>query len=220
VKRLLSTKKLSKSQTELILNAGFSYVEYDAIHIEPIEFDAPQQIKNAIFTSQNSVQTVLSKNIQIESCFCVGSKTKLLLEENGLNVVKTTQNASDLGVFLQKNYQNEEFYFFCGTMRRDEIPKAIFDSKNTLFEVKTYKTALNLVNFDQKWDGILFFSPSGVQSYFKQNSDNLNNIKSIAFCIGKTTESEAKKYVSNTIKANTPTIESVIAKAFKTLKND
>lgn len=216
MKRLLSTKKLSTSQKELILNAGFSYVEYDAISIEPLEFEIPKSIKNAIFTSQNSVAVVTPKNIHIENCFCVGSKTKTLLEKNKQKVVKTAQNASELGDFIQKNYENEDFYFFSSTLRRDEIPEAVNNSKNTLFEIKTYKTTLNLVNFSQKWDGMLFFSPSGVQSYFKQNSTHNND--SIAFCIGKTTQSEAIKYISNTIVANSPTVESVIAKAVKTLK--
>ena len=219
MKRLLSTKKLSKAQTQLILNAGFSYVEYNAIHIEPLEFNAPKEISKAIFTSQNSVRTVLSKKIQIQECLCVGSKTKALLEENGQKVTKMTENASELGNFIQKSYQNETFYFFSGTIRRDEIPNAIKNSKNSISEIKTYKTTLNLVNFSQNWDGILFFSPSGVQSYFQKNTSHDSEVD-IAFCIGETTQSEAKKYTPYTYIANTPTVESVIAKAVKTLKTN
>ena len=125
------------------------------------------------------------------------------------------KNASELGDFIQKNYKNEDFHFFCGSQRRDEIPSAINNSKNTVFEIKTYKTELNTVMFDQKWDGILFFSPSGVESYITKNSIDNTPV----FCIGNTTASEAKLHSKNKIYiAEENTIESVIEKAIKTLK--
>ena len=124
-----------------------------------------------------------------------------------------SQNASELAHFIQKNYQNEAFWFFSGSKRRDEIPASFKNSKNTLFEVKTYKTTLNSVKFDQKWDGILFFSPSGVSSFTEKNT--LGN--STIFCIGETTASEAKKFSQNIIVANATSVESVIAKVAKTL---
>nr|MBX2828949.1 uroporphyrinogen-III synthase [Flavobacteriaceae bacterium] len=70
--------------------------------------------------------------------------------------------------------------------------------------------------FDQKWDGILFFSPSGIKSFLSENT--MGN--AIAICIGETTASEAKKYTRNVIVANATRIESVIAKAVKTLLHD
>lgn len=70
------------------------------------------------------------------------------------------------------------------------------------------------MKFAQKWDGILFFSPSGVESFVLEN--NLAN--SAVFCIGETTAAAAKKYTSSVIVANSTTVESVIAKAVKALK--
>tara|TARA_Y100000815_G_scaffold275806_1_gene318117 strand:+ start:27647 stop:28300 length:654 start_codon:yes stop_codon:yes gene_type:complete len=213
VKTVLSTKKLSLSQKELLLNAGLCLVEYDAIKIEFLPFEAPNTIKNAIFTSQNAVRSVEGKNLSFENTFCVGKKTEALLTKNNKNVIKMSQNASELAHFIQKNYQNEAFWFFSGSKRRDEIPASFKNSKNTLFEVKTYKTTLNSVKFDQKWDGILFFSPSGVSSFTEKNT--LGN--STIFCIGETTASEAKKFSQNIIVANATSVESVIAKVAKTL---
>jgi len=187
-------------------------VEYDAIVINLIDFDAPSKIENAIVTSKNAAHAILNKNIQITKCFCVGDKTQALLEENGLKVAKKAKNASYLGDFIQKKHQNESFYFFCGNLRMPEIPTSFKNSKNTLFEVKTYETELNFKKFDQNWDGILFFSPSGVQSYF-----HLNKTDAPVFCIGNTTAQEAQKFTNNIVIANTTSIESVIAKAIKTL---
>ena len=61
---------------------------------------------------------------------------------------------------------------------------------------------------ESRFDGILFFSPSAVESYLKQNT-----IKNeICFCIGKTTaETLEKKHKKNIVIAEQPTIDDVIA---------
>lgn len=215
--KLLSTKKLTLAQKELLLNAGFGLVEYDAISIESLKFDVPKKIENAIFTSQNGVRSYFrnkTKNSTIQRCFCVGEKTKLLLEENGQKVIKIGQNSSELANFIVKNVKNDSFYYFCGSNRRDELPIMLKSKKIEFFEVKTYKTTLKLKHFGQNFDGILFFSPSGVQSYKAENSMT----GAYAFCIGETTAGEAKKYTDKVVIANSPSIESVIAKAAKTLQ--
>ncbi len=215
--KLLSTKKLTLAQKELLLNAGFGLVEYDAISIEFLKFDAPEEIENAIFTSQNGVRSFFgnrSKNSSIMNCYCVGEKTKALLIENGQNVVKMAQNSSELGQFLVKTAQNKSFFYFCGSNRRDELPELLKSTKIELFEVKTYKTELKPKHFGQKFDGILFFSPSGVQSYTMENSLT----EETAFCIGDTTSNEAKKHTDKVVTANSPSVESVIAKTAKTFQ--
>ncbi len=215
--RLLSTKKLTLAQKELLLNAGFGLVEYDAIRIEHLNFDVPEEIENAIFTSQNGVRSYFSnktKNREISSCYCVGEKTKALLEENGQKVVKMAQNSEELGQFILKTARNESFFYFCGSQRRDDLPDLLKSAKIELFEVKTYKTELKSRHFGQKFDGILFFSPSGVQSFTMENSLT----EETAFCIGKTTAEEAKKHTNKVVIANSPSVESVIAKAAKTFQ--
>lgn len=213
--KVLSTKILSETQKELFKNTGIQVIDFDAISIQMLDFESPQVIKNGIFTSQNGVQSISGKNLKIENTFCVGERTRYLLLENGEKVIKMFNYGSELGDFIQKNYKNEEFYFFCGNRRRDEIPSAINNSKNTLFEIKTYKTELNTVKFEQKWDGILFFSPSGVESFSTKNCIENTPV----FCIGNTTASEAKLHSKNYIYiAEETTVESVIDKAIKTLK--
>jgi len=218
MKSIISTKKLSLSQKELLLNAGLSLVEYDAINIKFVDFTIPNNIKNAIFTSQNAVASFLkasnAQSSKIEKVFCVGEKTKEILEKNRLFVVKNAEYGSILADYIIKNHSDESFHFFCGNLRRDEIPSALKKAKIELFEVITYKTAQNLVKFERNFDGILFFSPSGVKSFISEN----NIANSTVFCIGTTTASEAKKYTNNVVLANATTIESVIAKAVKTLK--
>ena len=217
MKNILSTKKLSTVQKDQLLQEGVCVVDYDAISITFLDFKAPEVIDNAIFTSQQAVRSFLEKSqgvLSIKNCFCVGAKTKILLEENGLKVIEIGQNATELAQKIAKNYKNCVFYYFCGTIRREELPKALKSEKISLFEVKTYKTVLKTKKFDQNWDGILFFSPSGVASYILENK-HLEN--TYAFCIGQTTAASAKKHFKSVVVAPTNTIESVLEKTIEAL---
>ena len=85
---VLSTKKLKENQRSLLLNAGVSFVEYNAINIAFISHKVPKIIDNAIFTGQNGVNSFFGNQCHPErsrsvigNCFCVGEKTKSLLEE-------------------------------------------------------------------------------------------------------------------------------------------
>lgn len=219
-KRILSTKLLSEPQKKLLTDTNSILFEYDAIHIEYIDFEAPENIQNAIFTSKNAAQALIySKNKErlntIENCYCVGKSTKLFLEENGQKVAKTTKYASELADFIINHHKNEAFYFFCGNLRRDDIPERLKNAKIECFEIKTYKTELNSIKFDQYFDYILFFSPSGVQSFMAKN----NFGDATAICIGETTASEAIKFTNAVHLANETSIDSVVEKVVSVIKN-
>ena len=223
MKTILSTKKLSASQKKMFQNNTISVTDYNAIEIKSIDFESPKKVGYGIFTSQNAVKAFFSGHNRnastIETVFCVGEKTKSILEKNEQKVAKMMKNASELADFIKNTHKTDTFYFFCGNLRREEIPSSLKNEKITLFEVKTYETRLKTFKFDQKWSGILFFSPTGVTSFCMEN--DIEN--SAAFCIGKTTSSEAKKHSSNIFEAEKTTIESVLEKAISTLnktKND
>lgn len=215
---VLSTKKLNKKQKEFLQNVGVSLVEYNAIKIEFVPFKTPEIIKNAIFTSQNAVKAIQDSRTKIQDCFCVGEKTKSLLEKNGLKVIKMTEYASELADYLVKNHKNDSFYFFCGNIRSDEIPSKLKENNIAFEEIEVYKTTLNPKKFERQFDAVLFYSPSGVRSYCEERSNLINN-EATFVCIGTTTASEAKKYFENVVIANDTTVESVIAKAVKILKS-
>lgn len=222
MKTILSTKKLLPNQRELLLNAGVSFVEYNAISITPVDFEIPVNTENIIITSQNGAKAFINKAKELSfpieeelevKCFCVGEKTTALLEKNGYKVIQTAQNGEELAHFIVKNHKNKHFTYFCGEQRRDELPTILKKETILCNEIVTYQTHINEQSFNQKFDGILFYSPSGVTAFAKANAI------SQAFCIGETTATEARKHTSKVIVSNATTIESTIAKAVNTLKN-
>lgn len=221
---ILSTKRLKDNQRSLLLNAGISLVEYDAIHINFVPFKVPASVENAIITSQNAAKAIDNANISIKNCLCVGEKTKALLEENGLKVVKMTEYASELAPYLVENHKNAYFHFFCGNIRSDVIPSTLKENSVAFEEIEVYNTTLNPKKFERQFDAILFFSPSGIRSFVEGNTTINADISAFsgmtkAICIGTTTASEAKKYTENVVISNSTTVESVIAKAVKILNN-
>ena len=221
---ILSTKILTSAQKIVLTNAEIQLEEYDAIKIEYNTVKIDPGFKNIIFTSQNTVkaflQTIGGQNVTKVnySAFCVGEKTKSLLEKNGLNVLEMTNYGAELAKIMVEKYENETFLFLCGDKRRNEIPSFLTKHKVTFKEQIIYQNTPNPITFATDFDGILFFSPSGIQSYTTRNE--LRN--SIAFCIGTTTAVEAQKHSKNIIIAEKPTVESVLEKvlAFSKTKNN
>lgn len=214
--RVLSTKKLLLNQRELLLNAGLSFLEYDALQITYLDIKIPLKSTDfCIITSQNGARSFL-KQQQIPahaSYFCVGHKTAALLSENKLNVVHIAQNGADLARFIIKNYKNEAFSYFCGNRRRDELPTLLKEVGIICNETAVYETHEHIQTFDQTFDGVLFFSPLGVSAFAKSNPIP------VAFCIGETTAIAAKKHTKKIVVSNATTIESTIAKAVHYFKN-
>ena len=139
----------------------------------------------------------------------MGLKTKALLQENGFKVEAYTSYADDLAEIISLVYTNEAFTFFSGNLRRDTLPNALSENGIQFNEIQVYETKIMPQKIDFKPDGILFLSPSAVDSYLK-----LNKISNeICFAIGTTT---AQALASNSIKsieiAASQTIESVIEK--------
>lgn len=211
---VLSTKKLAPNQKELLLNSGIGLVEYDAISINFPDFDLSDlKIDNAIFSSQNAVRAILSKNLEIENCFCVGDKTSAYAEKNNISIAEKANYAAELAQLIVDEHSHKEFHFFSGNRRRDELPQKLSEQNIKYTETQVYQTNLNAKVFESLYDGILFFSPSAVQSF-----TGSNRLMGIAFCIGETTAAEAKKYTDKIIVATRPTIENVITRVVTNFK--
>jgi uroporphyrinogen-III synthase len=207
---ILSTKVLLSPQKQALLNEGFSVTEANFIKTENSDFDLKGINENLIFTSQNAAQSVLlhpkCSALKVKNVFCVGLKTKALLEENGFNVAVYVDYASDLAEIITLIYSNESYTFFSGNLRKETVPKALKAANVNFNEIQVYETTLTPQKIKKAVDGILFFSPSAIESYLMENK-----IKNeICFCIGSTTAEALEKITRNIIIADQPSVENVI----------
>ncbi|MBA4198666.1 MAG: hypothetical protein C0459_14045 [Chitinophaga sp.] len=161
-----------------------------------------EQKQTIVFTSMNAAEAVvaiLQKNkLQPDwKIFCLGNSTKAILLNifNESNIQSRGKNALDLAnSIIEQSIQL--VVFFCGNIRRDELPETLAAKGVEVKEVVVYETIETKKSIDKTYNGILFFSPSAVRSFFSNNRVATNTV---LFAIGNTTAAEIKNFSANTI---------------------
>ncbi|MDO6595961.1 hydroxymethylbilane synthase [Oceanihabitans sp. 2_MG-2023] len=211
--KVYSTKALTEDQRLLVNDnlgvASSDFVKINSNRLKPQVVRNP--IKNVVITSQNAVEALLQNfsavELQFENIYCVGRRTKRLIEKRIGKVKHTEPNATKLATYLVDYIEGTEVTYFCSDLRLDAIPTILTENNITVNEIEAYQTKLDAVKLEDTVEAILFYSPSTVQS-FKQENNVKDNM--IAFCIGETTAKEAKKHFKDIRIAKVPTVESVI----------
>ena len=208
---IYSTKKLSEIQKKLlptimdVQDSDFIKIRFNRIAPKVVK----NEIENVVITSKNGVEAILNsftkEELNFKNIYCVGRRTKKLIEQKIGSVTHSERNASKLAAYLSENNKGQEVTYFCSDLRLDTLPKVLSENGITVNEIEAYKTMLSPVNVRDNVNGVLFYSPSTIESYLLEN-----NPDKIAFCIGESTAKEARKHFKNVQVANLPTVESVI----------
>ncbi|QRM88800.1 hydroxymethylbilane synthase [Lacinutrix sp. WUR7] len=208
-----STKSFTEDQ-RLLVNENLGVESSDFVKISTNRLK-PQvvrnPIQNVVITSKNAVEALLQNfsavELQFQNIYCVGRRTKRLVEKRIGEVKHTEPNAKKLAEYLVEYIEGTEVTYFCSDLRLDALPTILEENNITVNEIEAYQTKLDAVKLDDTVEAVLFYSPSTVQSFKQENnvSDNM-----IAFCIGETTAQEAKKHFKDIRIAKVPTVESVI----------
>ncbi len=209
---VLSTKKLRFHQLERLMAAQCDVVDYDALQIEIQPFSIPKKPNYWVFSSQNAVRSFLANptaSAHQNPILCVGEKTKSLLEENGQKVIKMAQNMLDLVDFIQKTIKNEHFLHICGNRKLADFAAGMQKAGISYAEVTAYHTHLVSRIQTPEPQGLLFYSPSGVESYLQTNSIGA----SWCFCIGETTATAVRPLTEHLTVSLNPDADLLVAAA-------
>jgi uroporphyrinogen-III synthase len=221
---ILSTRPLTES---LIDEA-----KEQAVYIEVLPFIETEAIKSVevqqeielvllesatiVFTSMNAVEAVADYMIDEQpdwAIYCMGNTTQELVKKyfGEHSIAGTAGSAAELADVIVEDAQTEEIIFFCGDQRRDELPDILQAHNIEVNEIEVYHTIPVSHKIDKFYNGILFFSPSAVESFFKKNKAGG---QTILFAIGKTTAASIKKHTSNpVIISDEPGKENLVEKA-------
>ena len=194
--QILCTRLLDSHLTEKLLQQN---IEVECISFIEIKVDksialadkiqalSTEKLK-VIFTSTNAVEAVDAHLISPPDweIYCIGGKTKDIIEEKfGTNAIKGfADTAKELAKLIVKKNTATTIYFFSGNKRMNHLPEILSDNLFDLEEVVVYTTEPAQHIIDKAYDGIIFFSPSAVNSFFE-----VNKIKDsvVLFAIGDTT---------------------------------
>jgi uroporphyrinogen-III synthase len=212
--QILSTKSLLPSMIESAKKKNIHITAKEFIAIKPVQskeiFDEVmpvvlnESVSSIVFTSANAVETIKKYLHQGATfylpdwdVFCLSGKTKAALSPNitEKRIVASAENASALAQKIIE-HNVKEIVFFCGNKRRDELPRILEKAGVKVKEIIVYETVETPVISAKEFDGILFFSPSAVSSFF---SINHLDKEAVCFAIGKTTATSIEKYTDNRI---------------------
>jgi uroporphyrinogen-III synthase len=215
--KILSTTQLEAPVINSLHQAGIGVIEKELIRIKPSVPAVTEKIKSAIgktvvFTSSNAVDAVKAHLAEaLFDVFCMRGRTKKAIQENFSNamIIDTADSSVSIAEKIVAR-GTKEVIFFCGDLRRDELPALLKENNVAVQEVIVYTTEETPCRIDETYDAVLFFSPSAVRSFFAANTLNETTP---CFSIGTTTAAEIKKYTTNKIiVADIPAQEALAAK--------
>jgi len=197
--RLLFHEKVKSESTDVVK------ISLNRIHPRFLK----QEIQNVIITSKNAVESLTTNysaiELQFKNIYCVGRRTKRLVENKIGKVTHTENNAKKLAEYLVEYMEGTEATYFCSDIRLDALPTILSENNLKVNEIEAYQTKYDGVKVNESVEAVMFYSPSTVESFTQKNNKEV-----IAFCIGETTAAEAKKHFDDVRIAKVPTVESVI----------
>jgi uroporphyrinogen-III synthase len=216
----LSTKVLS---AELIAEARLKGLEIeclDFIETKSLSFNRKQtehiEFDTIAFTSANAVQFFFQNPdarviIGDKQIFALQGKTQSLLNDSGYKAFGTSNHASALADVIIQTGRAKGVLHVCGNLKLSELETKLNSAGIHYFPLLVYETVLlQDVQVKDKFDVIMFYSPSGVESFFSKNT--IEN-QAICCCIGDTTAIALKKRMPEVkvILPLIPSAESMIA---------
>ena len=206
---ILATRQLSTNLMDEITDADLLVDVVPFIDTVPIQtIEVQQEIEQAyllsttvVFTSMNAVEAVATWQYDQQPdwiIYCTGATTRKLVSEyfGEEKIAGTADSAAELAEFIIESAETDDVIFFCGNQRRDELPGILQKEGINVQEIIVYETIQLPVKITKSYHGVVFFSPSAVTSFFKNNK---LPEKTIAFAIGATTAKEIKGYTTNKI---------------------
>lgn len=223
---ILSTRPLEKFLLNVVKEKGIDIDVVSFIETKPIRLDetktaieqALSSTASVVFTSTNAVKAVsarMNENKPDWKIFCIGNTTRRLVEKYFGNscIEGIAANAETLAQVILDKKNTRKIIFFCGGLRRNELPDKLRKNDINVKEIVVYQTILTPHPVTKNYDAVLFFSPGGVESFFKKNKPE---VKTILFAIGNTTANEIKNYSNNRIViADEPGKENLVYKAIE-----
>lgn len=219
---IISTKELDTDILQMALNHDIGITCHPMITVNTKEGSELSTIIKAygdkpilaLFTSRHAVRAVLPSVVPGNKwqIGCLSGRTAEAAEAifNPEQIIFLASSAGELARQIMAQPIEREIVFFCGDRRLPELPEAL--SGYNLTEIVVYTTTSSPARIERHFDGVLFFSPSAVESFFKLNRAD----HATAFALGTTTLQTLKKYtVHDIVLSELPSQEAMMSAVIK-----
>jgi len=210
---ILVTRQLTVHQVEFANMHGLQPLICPGItvHFPEAEVNVQQSLKKNgnipwIITSKNAARA-LEKMAHpafansTRRIYVVGDKTAKavynILPDADI-LVPEKQTAEGLAGLILKVSSSENFIYFCGNRSTGILQSKLKNAGKMVKKVIVYNTELNEMDFpDERFEAVLFFSPSAIEAYRKSGGFEKYSVK--LFAIGPTTAGALRKVVSDPV---------------------
>ena len=204
--KVLSTKILDEKLIATARDMGMSLDCVEVIGTRTLDFDRSALQSDTydaiVFTSSNAVKAFIPPlqrgsggfDYSHTKVFALSGKTKDELEKNGIAPVGVADNAEQLGDKIIAEGTIRSVLNICGNLRLDALEKKLTAAGISYKELVVYETIALDNRVDASYDAVMFYSPSGVESF---STKNKLNQRTLYCCIGEMTAGKLKSIDGN-----------------------
>ncbi len=217
---ILSTAELDHELVQKALDHGIEIDAVSFIQVEPIRennlsedlLSLAKTSINAVFTSANAINSIGSLFEGIKpnwNIYCIGKATKkaVMAYFDASQIKATANDGAGLAAEIKANGV-KDVVFFCGDKRLDALPDFLYKHDIMVREIVVYKTKETPEQVKKHYQGIMFYSPNGVNSFFRINTPLQG---SVLFAIGNTTaKAIQEKSTNKLVVCDTPSKEAMV----------
>ncbi len=206
--QVLSTAPLDSGLIDLAFKKGIEIEAVSFVQMEPLTdknlLDELAELFKAkitaVFTSANAINAIADtlKKFRPEwDIYCIGHATREAVTScfDAKSIRGVANNAEVLAGIIHAN-KVDGVIFFCGDKRLDALPDKLYKDNIMVREIVVYKTKETPEHLTKHYQGILFFSPNGVNSFFSVNEIGTHTV---LFAIGNTTANALRAKTSNIV---------------------
>jgi len=199
MKKVLSTKTLDSdtlayAQTLQMDVQCMDFIETAAF---PFKFEpfASKNFDALVFTSASAVKYFFENKaaaafVESKKIFALQGKTREELLVRGIQTDISAASAHELASAIIQNKAAKDILHICGNLRLTVMEESLQQAGILYTDLMVYQTGTKAKKAADKFDAILFYSPSGVESFLALN--NLDD-ETVYCCIGNTTAQELKE---------------------------
>jgi len=208
--RILCTRPIPASLIQTAAGHGISITVKEFIQISPVylpELTGEDNIRRILadipmaFTSAHAVNILREilgdLNISNEIC-CISGNTRIAAEQAfpASAIIAQAPYGIELANAMLQLKNIHTVNFFCGNIHRKELPETLSQAGIQVNKYVIYENNPQPETVADHYDGIFFFSPSAVSSYFSANSIPADTV---CFAIGTTTANALREMTTNKI---------------------
>lgn len=189
--KVLSVKVLDPELIGRFARKGLQVDCVEAIRTSPLEGPpaSPGPYDAIAFTSDAAVHiatadSALAAKIRSKPVFALSGSTAQALAGRGIGCTATAANAEALALAILADSRIGSVLHYCGELSLGSLRSALSAQGRQYAASVLYRTELLYPKVNGPYDVVLFFSPSGIESYLRHNRLDPN----VRYgCIGATT---------------------------------